>query len=401
MEKISLPYFFLLVCIVFAACSKQPENNQKTNTSDIEASILTIIGEEDQPFEHQLGEPMSVFTDESGHIFIADQASLTIKVFDDTGSYLRSFGGRGRGPEEFQQFNLVGKVYEDTLLVQDRGKLAFIYITSKGEFLSSHPVDISYMPNQYYPEILQWYSDYSLGLYQKASFPRYDPPPMDRPLFYIYDHSFGERKASFFPFRELGFSEDNMFVWSSFVPFPGSFDLHSSGKKMIYSPGVYTGKLYEFTRSDSLQWNLSNIHNGLSTVQPTYEVYQSEEEYQSKMDIPGVNQIHFSGGPYWGRLYSLDAGVFYLNNGHIVQFYGEWNDGEKTLDEGNELDIYAQIINEEGKLINHGYLMSVKRDFRPSLPLVNWKDEQDNFYLINLPRDDVPTVVKFRLVKGE
>ena len=44
--------------------------------------------------------------------------------------------------------------------------------------------------------------------------------------------------------------------------------------------------------------------------------------------------------------------------------------------------------------------MSVKRDFRPSLPLVNWKDEQDNFYLIDLPRDEVPTVVKFRLVEG-
>ena len=295
---------------------------------------------------------------------------------------------------------MVSKVADDTLLVLDRGKVSFNYFTLRGEFLSSHPIDLSHQNNQYFPENLQWLDNYTLGLKQHSAFPRFDPPPMDRPLFYLYDRNFEERVGSFFLSRQLGFSDEEMFVWSSFIPFPGSFDLHLTRKKMIYSPGVYTGILYEFTRSDSLQWNLSREINGFSTAQPAYEIYQSEEEYQKNRDIPGVNRINYSGTTYWGRIYSVDAGVFYLSNGHKVQFYGEWNDGDKILDEGNEFDIYAQIINEEGNLISHGYLMSVKRDFRPSLPLVNWKDEEDNFYLIDLPRDEVPNVVKFRLVDG-
>ena len=87
MEKLTPPLTYLWFCIIFAACSKQTDSIHYHKTPNIHASISIVIGEKTQPFEHQLGEPMAVFTDDSSHIYIADQASLTFKVFDESGSY--------------------------------------------------------------------------------------------------------------------------------------------------------------------------------------------------------------------------------------------------------------------------------------------------------------------------
>jgi hypothetical protein len=366
-------------------------------SSDLRLDTLAVIGGEDQAVEYQLGDPVSIITIEE-EIFIADNASLKIKVFDHHGKYVRSIGGRGRGPGEFQNIKMMSLSSNDAIFVQDRGKLEYIHLTVEGEQRSASPENLT--PGlQYYPERLEWFNNHSIGLMQSAGPLTVKPQPIDRPLFYVYDEDIRTREATFFSFRELGYSEQEMFVWKSFIPLPGSFDVQEKSDpiKLIYSPGVYSGQLYEFELTEGLQWKLMSVLNTSPLSTPSFEIYEKESKYESMKDFPGVNQIRFLSIPSWGRIYAVDAGVYYLSDGGIIQFYGAWTEGDLTLEEGNALKLFAQVLSPDGQIMKHGYLMDIQMDSRPNETLVNWKDEQDNFYLLNVPKDDVPTVMKFRL----
>ncbi len=380
--------------VILISCTDSKSDLHVIQTQSVDAQILLTIGSDNQPFEYQLGDPISVITDSIGNMYIADRASLTIKVFDPEGNYVRSIGGRGRGPGEFMQFNLMRPANDGTLLLQDRGKMVFVYLSTDGEQISSHPV---YISNQYYPKDVIWQDESTIGLQQEGSGRSSNPLPMNRSLFYVYDRTFQELDNSFFEFQELGYTEEEMFIWSSFIYHPGSVDALTGQNRFIYSPGVYTGELYEFIRTDSDKWQLERKITATPPTDLPYEIYSSESKYEVMNGISGVNQIRFSSIPDWGRLYSIDAGVFYLENGNIAHFYGEWRGGDTTLEEGNTFDLFVQVLSSEGEILNHGFVKSLDFDRRPSLSLVSWKDEQDHFYLINLSKFDAPTVIKFRL----
>ncbi len=388
---------------LLSACKSGSDDNiENINNGILSLSIKldVVIGEEDQPPEYLLGEPVGVRTDHEGNIYIADRASLTVKVFDNDGTYLHSFGGRGRGPGEFQNINLMEKTPEGNLFILDRGKLEYIYLSKQGNYLSSHRVDVSNQTTQYYPHRVFWYEDKTIGIRRSGAIPSLGLPPFERPLFHIYSNDFQQHFESFFPFYELGYSEYEHFIWNSFGWLPGSFDLSDNGIKLVYSPGVYNGVLYEFIRTGN-SWVLNRKINAVKPSTEAYEIYTSNEQYERNSHLPGVNKIHYFGGPYIGRLYSVDAGIFYLENGNIAHFYGEWRGGDKTLEKGNTLDIIAQILDCEGEVKAQGHIISIERDARPSLPLINWKDDEGKFYLIDSNKYGVPKVKKFKLVENK
>ena len=379
------------------SCNNTNESKESDSTdSIIPITIITEIGLADQPPEHLLGQPIAVRSDKEGNIYIADRASLTVKVFDEQGIYLRSFGGRGRGPGEFQQINFMELTDEGSLYFLDRGKLEHIYLTTQGEFITSYPIIIETNILQYYPHKVFWYEDRTIGIRRSGAQPTVDSPPLDRPLFHIYSRDFQEGYESFFPFRELGYTEEEHFIWNSFGWLPGDFDMSSDNRRFIYSPGVYNGSLYEFALQNG-QWKVERTLQGTPPLNGPYDIYTSDEVYFRNEGIPGVNRIYYSGGPFMGRLYSIDAGIYYLNDGRIVHFFGEWRGGDTTLEEGNSLDISVQIFDPKGIVLTQGHITSLKMDQRPSYTIVNWKDNQDNFYLLNLPKEEIPTVIKFRL----
>jgi len=384
-------------------CEPQSRDSQIKEESlpSLRMEVLAEIGLEDQPFAYQLGKPKGVLTDSTGNIYIADWASQSIKVFGPDGAYIRTQGGRGRGPGEFQGIHMMARTPDHSLFVMDWGGLEYEYLTMDGRQLSSSQADLSSQLTQYYPNQVAWYDTLTIGIDRNNAPSRFDPPKFKRDLFRIYTHDFQTRVDSFFPFEELGYTQGANFVWSTFGQLPGSFVMLDNTRTLLYAPGVYTGKLYQFTRSASNEWSLVRKIDASEASNPAYEIIPTEEEFERQQDFSGALKVFSEGGPYMGRVYSLDAGIYELNNGDIAHFYGEWSSSNTTLEQGNSLQIYVQIIDREGTVKAISLLTSIQRDYRQSISLVNWKDEQDNFYLIDLPRDEVPTVVKFRLVKGE
>lgn len=68
--------------------------------AEIEFIRETSFGDTDEVFFGRMIENFAV--DETGRVFIADQAKSTIHVFDSDGSYLQNIGRSGQGPGEFE-----------------------------------------------------------------------------------------------------------------------------------------------------------------------------------------------------------------------------------------------------------------------------------------------------------
>ena len=114
-------------------CSAIPMHPKKTVVFEEELTI----GEEDESGEVILFQPGSYVVDSKGNIYIGDRSDQKIKIFDSNGVYLKSFGGKGSGPGEFQN---IGRMYwlpDGRLIVTDYRSRRTSFFKTDGEFLNS------------------------------------------------------------------------------------------------------------------------------------------------------------------------------------------------------------------------------------------------------------------------
>lgn len=125
--------FFITVTLVLQNCGT-PENGDSANaasdkdpvtdseeTMDISLEYLYSIGENlefDEP--GYLLMPGSVTTDGKGNIFIADSKKILVNMYSSEGNFLKSFGGEGQGPGEFEEVSAIAIDDVGNLLVLDR-----------------------------------------------------------------------------------------------------------------------------------------------------------------------------------------------------------------------------------------------------------------------------------------
>ncbi|NBC02315.1 MAG: 6-bladed beta-propeller [Bacteroidetes bacterium] len=399
MRHYNVGIFGVLFLLLTMSCGRSGDTKKPADrTTTINSTTDLIIGAEDQPLEHQLGRPIAVRTDSIGNIYIADKASLEIKVFSKNGVYLRSLGGRGRGPGEFHDINLMEFTERNNFVILDRRLLQFVYITKEGEYLSSHPVDISGQLTQYYPASISFAGSRNIGLFLNGAVP--DRSPMfERNLFHVYENDFQQQKYALFPFKELGMSD--RFAWVNFVYYPGSFSISKDRTRMIYSPGIYTGKLFMFTKDMDGRWIYNRTITGKVPPEKPYIVYESESAFEMNKHLPLTRQLYFSGGPYLGRINYLDAGIHFLDNHQFVQFYADWIEPEKQDLERteNQITLFAQVFSQNGEVIESGYVatLTIDRYYLPQT-LVNWRDHNGSFYLLEPGGgNQVPTIRRFSI----
>ena len=95
----------------------------------------------------RLGEGPSVFgrvesfaVDGDGNIWILDEIARELRVFDPSGSYLRTVGGPGRGPGEFLQPVDVELAPDNKLWVVDVGAMAISVLDPSGRYIERRPI---------------------------------------------------------------------------------------------------------------------------------------------------------------------------------------------------------------------------------------------------------------------
>jgi hypothetical protein len=392
---------FGLAIIIISCSGKKSSEPAEELLPNIKATIDLVIGAVEQPLEYQLGRPHAVLSDVLGNIFVADRASLEIKIFDRNGTYLKSIGGRGRGPGEFQDIELLGWTQDGNLVVMDRGLLQYVVISTEGELVEAYPINLA---DQFYPKAIKFLSGKKIVALFFRSSTSSPIPRTERNLFYIYSTDFQQRESSFFPINKLGLVEDG-FPVSVLSGNPGSFVLSKEENLLVFSPSTYEGSLYLYRINEDGQWEFGRYFQGKDPRIDPIRVFDSEQQYQRAAESGNARvQRGSSGGkPIMGSQLSVDAGIFLHNDGRIIHFYAEWREGYERLPGSwsHPMDLYVQIFNWEGELMEHSFLFSyIERYPLPYYAVVNWMDDEGNFYMFNNP-NDIPTVQRFSLELSE
>ena len=91
--------------------------------------------------------------DRLGHTWVMDSGDASLKVFDDTGRFLRSVGGEGQGPAELGRFAAIVTSAGDQVVVSDdsSGRLSFWGLD--GQHVGNAPIQVGDGPIRGYAEL--------------------------------------------------------------------------------------------------------------------------------------------------------------------------------------------------------------------------------------------------------
>lgn len=393
----------LTLLIFFSGCtidSKMGQSQSLDEEEKIEVTEILKIGIESQGKDYQFGDPIGVRTDSSQNIFVADRASLTIRMFDPQGNFVKNIGRRGRGPSEFLDINTFEITPDESFFVLDRGNWRYKHINKQGVEVSSIPIDQSGMEWFFFPDDVDHYGDNIVALYNDGVF-NPEKSLADKELFYVYDQELKNKRKSFFDFSELRDIKIDTFSWLAFLGKPGSFILSQDKSMLYYSPAIYHGNIYCFRREEGSEWVLHKVIKVKEFSQEYYTLFENSiyENYRSK-SVPGIRSVMFGGAPdpYRGRVNTFDAGIHQLSDGRIIVFAATWRDPVAKKEEHEKvIDVYAQIINRDHSVQTLGLVKSVEAIRVPWKPLINWKDSEDNFYLLENTDLSYPSVTKFSI----
>jgi len=391
------PLLYMLVCLILHSCNSEEEQSI-ADIELVESHTDLAIGLPDQSLEYQFGEPVAVRTDQEGLIYVADRGSMEVKVFDSDGQYIKSIGGRGRGPGEIHEIELMEMTPEDNIVILDRVNLRFMTIDRDGEQVDMYPYNLE---NQFYPQSVAWLdNDEIMALFlNPSSTASNEIPELERDLFHIYSTDFQDQRTSFMPMKN--FQLEEWFLFKAMAFHPGSITLSPDKKYLYYSPTNYSGSLYRFHRSDDGAWKFDELISGVIPDIEPYRVYDSNAQYDRIKDggDARVNQIHDSFGVHMGSLYIIDAGLYTLKDGRLIHFYAQWEEEYTPLPESSshQMDLYMQVFDADGKLQRHGYLFPfIERSHITFHAAVNWMGSDGEFYLLDQP-DGIPIVRRFHL----
>ena len=84
--------------------------------------------------------PRGIAVDSDGTIYVCDGVSYTIKVLDRAGQIIRTFGGHGTQPDQFQDIPFFLGMYKETIVVpDDAGNIH--QFTKSGSYIRQMDVD--------------------------------------------------------------------------------------------------------------------------------------------------------------------------------------------------------------------------------------------------------------------
>ena len=127
------------------------------------------------------GRIMQVIRLSSGDIAVAEGMAGEVRVFDDGGGHLRTFGRHGEGPGEFTNLWTIAELPGDTIVAFDSwGKLS--YFTSSGTFIRSFPVPR--LPEASAPQLTGWLDDGTLLVNALTRSPSRDT--RDQSTYFLY-----------------------------------------------------------------------------------------------------------------------------------------------------------------------------------------------------------------------
>ena len=169
----------LLIIAAIGGCTIADDSAESLDTSDVagfaivnngdaawasdEAWTVSVerrlsLGALDGPEQYQLFNVRNAALQSDGDIVLIDGGTREVRLFDRDGAYVKTLGGRGSGPGEFQEPNQVLITADDSVLVWDDALARITRFDSAGEFVAVQSVDRGKIAKAIDPPLFPWYA---------------------------------------------------------------------------------------------------------------------------------------------------------------------------------------------------------------------------------------------------
>jgi len=378
--------YFIFSTLLLLAVGTTNIFSQKLNAELIKD--LTIGFREDST-EYMFSRIRRVCTDKQLNIYIADNSSASIRVFNEYGVFLKQIGRRGQGPGEIAEVTDMKIDIHNNLLVSDRRNKRITLFPQNGSKAITHPYKD---PNCKSPWYINQLSDSTYFLYYWQVRRLEEEKTCD--VFHIYDSKFENIICEF---------NDNGIIWDRSDP----FDVSSIGNYGIslaflsdeifwFVPHIYTGKIFQLQKTLN-SWQ-TTVFPGLnpkakSRIYLDLKKFLDFKNRSFKKSFP-KNTLARSGplGRYLVRVLRATRGLFVLNDELVVHFSQMHKKG----------DVFIQIVEfftKNGEFL--GYHQYDEIDLaKKNHELIIWdalaKDSKDRFYFKSVYKG-VPVIIRMKL----
>ena len=343
-----------------------------------------------------LGRPIAVRSAPGDRVYVADKASLTIKVYDREGQVLGAFGGRGREPGELLTLSAmhVGRggpsgPEAERLVVADGISMRFTAYAGDGSLETEAEYELK---DLLWPRSLQQLASGELVFLTKM------PPLMrdgqSRPdggsLFHVYSEDLETKLGAFGPVEDFGLADRPIADAFSQVR-PGHFWI-TRDDAVLYAPSLYRGLLHRYRRDEAGTWQRETTFQGFVAQEPSLLEVPPDEEQQ---------HLHFKvtqgGIAMAARIRNESRGIFELSDGRIVHFslqtvaqedLGEEEAAAAAHDHHghhggprDQVTFGVEVFSPEGELLGYGAVDTFTEHGHTEQFYVDWKDDQDRFYV--------------------
>jgi hypothetical protein len=114
--------------------NKEKPQPPKGVHSRVSFDLESVIGKSDDP-DKSFSEVSSFVVDDSGTIYALDFKDRKIKVFDNAGHFVRSFGEHGQGPGELDMPAGIHLTPDNKLIIEDATARKLVYFTLEGTYI--------------------------------------------------------------------------------------------------------------------------------------------------------------------------------------------------------------------------------------------------------------------------
>jgi hypothetical protein len=150
MRRAAVGVAHLLLCVTTACEKSYPPGVTVTDSAGVQVTLSTdhdgayahldpaptiSLGGPDATGPTQLFRVQGVLVDPAGRLWIADGQSGELRIFEPDGTHVRTLGGRGEGPGEFEQIRLLGSGPGDTVFVGDGASDRVTVYSPEGELV--------------------------------------------------------------------------------------------------------------------------------------------------------------------------------------------------------------------------------------------------------------------------
>jgi len=357
--------------------------------NDLKVEYLFSIGEDIEFGEPgYLHNPRSAATDSKGNIFISDHVGRLIQMYSPEGEYIKSFGGQGRGPGEFNRITEIAIDENDRLLVLDRFQFKVSRFDVESGDIEEHLFED--MPQINMMTLTALKNELFAGFYVESG-PQMNPNKETKAI-RIYQFGDGEMKSSVFEIFRHQFDLE-IPIEKNFGAGIGHVLGRISGSELVAGHQVYSGVHYLV---DSKSGEVRKIYND-ELEQEAYHMMDPDDR-PAEVEDRFAGSITASGGadgPFYYQV--LQSSMLYA--GFDEKLFHVYRLNQK---EGYEFSDYIEIFSDSGELSAHQSifdLISLPEDvqFRTYLHL----DQKGRLFVSDRYELDDPKVSVYQISIGD